>query len=405
MILASTRTELNPVEEIEAQSLIAQALFERARLTALNSPIGSLFFVWLEYENVGMSVALTWLVLTMIPETVTLLSTSYHLRHPPEPNRVQFFHLCQNVLHLLAGLTWGITIFLFQAGGTNSAFNDLLIILILGVVASSCIVNMAPSYRSFVFFSFGIIGPIIIHSFMISDDIHFKFAFGLMALLMIIWQFGWIAYRQFSNSIRQLVLNKALRVKLEHAMTIATEAQTDLEDRNHQLATALARVEQLATHDDLTGLFNRRYITGQLQHSFEMFERYGNPSSIIMMDLDFFKNINDLCGHSIGDQVLREVSNRLQSTTRSGDFCSRIGGEEFLMLLPMTHLEDARLLAERIRYALESAPCVRTPPLTITASFGVAELIENEEVDDWLLRADNALYSAKQTGRNRVIVS
>ena len=405
MLLAPKRIELNAEEEQQAQSLIAQALFERARLTSVNAPLGTLFLAWVEYGHVELTRIIIWLILVTIPDILTFISTSYHLRHPPKQESVRFFHLAQNLLHLVAGFTWGLAAFLFETVGPNATANDLIIIAVLGVAASTSIINMSPSYRSFMSFSLAILIPVMFHNYLIHDDIHLKLILGLAVLIVVIWQFGWIAYQQFGNSVRQLVLNQTFRTQLELAVNAADEAQSGLEERNQQLAKALVRVEHLATKDELTGLFNRRYITGQIRHEFEMFERYGNPCSIITLDVDFFKRVNDEFGHSIGDQVLREVSKRLLSAIRSKDYCCRFGGEEFLLLLPMTHIEEAQMLAERVRLILEEEPCVKSLALSITASFGVAEVMTDEGIDDWLNRADKALYKAKNSGRNCVVVS
>jgi len=405
MLLASSRPELDADEEAVARSLIVKALFERARHTALIAPSGTLFFAWLEYGTIELSRILLWLALVTVPDLLTFVSTSYHLRHPPKPDRLQLAHLCQNGLHLLAGFSWGIAAFMFQTEGPNATTNDLIIMLVLGCVASTCIINMSPSYRSFIAFSLATLCPVMLHNYLVGDTLHVKFIFGLLVLLLATWQFGWLAYRQFGNSVRQLVLNQTFRAKLERAMKIADDSQAVLEERNMQLAKALVRVEHLATRDELTGLLNRRYMTGQIQHEFELFVRHGNPCSLIMLDVDFFKKVNDEFGHSAGDRVLREVSKRLLVETRNNDFASRFGGEEFLLLLPMTRLDDAKMLAERIRLALERSPCIDSPALNVTASFGVAELMPGEAVDDWLNRADKALYKAKQGGRNRVIVA
>jgi diguanylate cyclase (GGDEF)-like protein len=132
--------------------------------------------------------------------------------------------------------------------------------------------------------------------------------------------------------------------------------------------------------------------------------RYGNACSIVIIDIDHFKQVNDRYGHIVGDEVLVAFSRLVESMVRQGDLIGRYGGEEFLLVLPMTDLAAASQLAQRIRNRLASEPLVDQPVmLVVTASFGVAQIGSEESIDDWLLRSDQALYSAKEHGRNCVM--
>jgi diguanylate cyclase (GGDEF)-like protein len=125
-----------------------------------------------------------------------------------------------------------------------------------------------------------------------------------------------------------------------------------------------------------------------------------------MLDLDHFKLINDQHGHSVGDRALSAAVSSAKAQLREGDILGRVGGEEFLVLLPMTSREAAFNLAERLRTALAATPLAEgTQTIQISASLGVAELQPNEAAGAWLRRADQALYQAKATGRNRVVAA
>jgi two-component system, cell cycle response regulator len=159
-----------------------------------------------------------------------------------------------------------------------------------------------------------------------------------------------------------------------------------------------------ASEDKLTGLFNRGAISGILRRELSHAKREGTPLSVVLADLDNFKNVNDTHGHPVGDAVLREVSNILGTRLRPDDALGRYGGEEFLMVLPGCGIEGALEIAERMRGAVACEPIV-TPvgPLEITASFGVAATDdESVDVDALVLEADKALYRAKRAGRDRV---
>lgn len=163
------------------------------------------------------------------------------------------------------------------------------------------------------------------------------------------------------------------------------------------------QLREKAVKDDLTGLFNRYYfetmITGQMQHS----DRYNEPLSMLLLDLDHFKQVNDTWGHPIGDELLKLTAQTITKTIRESDILIRFGGEEFAVLMPRTALDGALNVAEKIRAAIESSPMhgigVRT------ASIGLAERMFTESFRHWYKRIDESLYQAKNTGRNRVVAS
>ena len=164
---------------------------------------------------------------------------------------------------------------------------------------------------------------------------------------------------------------------------------------------------ELAVTDQLTGLHNRRYMAGQLKALVERAGKGGEPVSLLAIDIDHFKQINDGFGHDVGDEVLREFALRLASNVRAHDLAVRQGGEEFLVVMPGTRLEDAHRIAERLRLHIAGSPfqiAAGAEALTVTISIGVATSLLGEQKPDGLLkRADKAMYEAKAAGRNRVI--
>jgi diguanylate cyclase (GGDEF)-like protein len=182
------------------------------------------------------------------------------------------------------------------------------------------------------------------------------------------------------------------------------DLQQALLDKLVKLEEATATITQLARTDELTGLHNRRSFQQLFTLARNAALRHNHPLSLISIDLDHFKVVNDTLGHSVGDLVLKEFAKLLQEKVRSEDVVVRQGGEEFIILLPHADSIAATALAERIRTAFEQNPG-SAAPLAVTASFGVAQLQGGEEEDALIQRADTALYRAKHEGRNRVVMA
>ncbi|MEU8243711.1 GGDEF domain-containing protein [Actinoplanes missouriensis] len=169
--------------------------------------------------------------------------------------------------------------------------------------------------------------------------------------------------------------------------------------------TGLVRAQRLAAiTDGLTGLRSRRYFEEALGNESARAERYHLPLSMLLLDIDHFKNVNDTYGHNGGDRVLVEVTHRLRELTRPGDVVARYGGEEFAVLLPATGPEQAREIAERIRRGVSAAPIAVSDSrlVRVTVSVGVAGMPAVATTAELVLTADRALYAAKNAGRNRV---
>ncbi|HUE92214.1 diguanylate cyclase [Pseudomonas sp.] len=169
--------------------------------------------------------------------------------------------------------------------------------------------------------------------------------------------------------------------------------------------SAQRKLRQMAATDPLTGLFNRRHMIDSAERELARFERNRHPIGVLLLDIDHFKTINDSHGHDVGDKVLVEVANSINSQLRTQDLIARWGGEEFLAVLPDTDLEQARAIAERVRQALmQQSWCFDGKPVAVTISVGISEFEEGDELKSPIKRADKALYRCKDNGRNRVEV-
>lgn len=184
------------------------------------------------------------------------------------------------------------------------------------------------------------------------------------------------------------------------------EPETDSTDKLlgftgfYQDITDKKRIELLSVTDQLTGLYNRRKLELELEHELSRANRYENSLTLIVIDIDFFKQVNDTYGHQVGDKVLVSVANLIKDNIRRSDILARWGGEEFIIMSTQTALAGALTLAEKVRGLLAS--CKMDVVGSITASFGVAEYRQNESTESLFKRADTLLYKAKEAGRNRV---
>lgn len=175
---------------------------------------------------------------------------------------------------------------------------------------------------------------------------------------------------------------------------------------NAQLQEVLQQVTELATHDELTGLYNRRYLLDMLAHEKNRTDRGGGIFCVCVLDIDHFKRVNDSLGHQVGDEVLKTFSRSIERVLRSTDFLGRYGGEEFLLFLPQTSQAMAQHCVQRIQTALAQTRYEGLPAdFSITASIGLAQYSLQESIDELIGRADKALYRAKNEGRNRLVLA
>lgn len=186
---------------------------------------------------------------------------------------------------------------------------------------------------------------------------------------------------------------------LQQKQTIS-EQEIELVQKNHEL-------EMLAYYDQTTGVYNRRKFDELLIREISMMKRYEYPSCIIVLDIDRFKEMNDVYGHPVGDTILEKLATVLSSHIRESDVLSRWGGDEFLLLLSHTSIAEGRIVAENLRQVIEEmAIPLKDAEIKITASFGVGALHASEEnpYERAYIEADSALYQAKKKGKNRVEV-
>ena len=377
---------------------------DRAVAGALSSPLGTLLLAAIMGPTAGWDRAAVWLCVINLGELL-ILGQGYRYRSsPPADQGDRIWARRQIWANGLTGLAWGSSVWFFRVD--DHFLLHLLNLTVLVGVAALCVTIMSPFRSAVLLFALGILAPPLAQDALVPGPYRIETAAGLTILFVLTLHYGRVLRQQLIEGLDSEQRSNALVEQLSRVRAELSFSNGELATRNAELAATLERVKELATRDELTGAFNRRYIVDQLERQLAAKVRHATVASVAMFDLDHFKRINDRYGHPVGDQALQETVRVIGAELREGDVLARFGGEEFLVLLPMTGLDAAHLLAERLRKALATVVLAAGPDeLRLRASFGVAELTNAETVAGWLGRADRALYQAKENGRDCVVAA
>ena len=340
------------------------------------TPVGWMLAVWFCWGRVPTDSIMLWLGIaaTVWAGSLLVLQRMILVGSQLRVHRRQ--------LHWIAGLDgfgWGaLTWFLI---GHDPALDAILMALLCGVASIN-----AQVYGTYVVAYYGQIGILWCMSvlgllYAAGNQSAIDYAAGLTVFLAL------TVY--YTRAISKRLLEG---IRLQHANGSLAA----------QLRTALQKVQLDAATDALTGQWNRRALDDVLKQQVERRASSGKSFSILMLDIDFFKNINDEFGHMVGDDVLRAFAQRLREYLRSADFCARFGGEEFVVVLPETPLELAMEVGERIRKGVAQSPLLNKPKVQATVSIGVATMEHGQSLHELFAAADAAVYLAKNEGRNQV---
>jgi diguanylate cyclase (GGDEF)-like protein len=241
---------------------------------------------------------------------------------------------------------------------------------------------------------------------------------GVLAGAYIIWDIGGTISRMAQVMASEQVMGGLVRrnnevgtlmgsfnkmlTTIEHQAAEINSFATRLDAAYKELESTNARLKETSFKDEVTGLYNRRFFSLRLEEELSRYRRFNHPVSVVLLDLDGFKSVNDSLGHAVGDDTLRDVAQILMKHSRGINVVSRYGGDEFAVLLVETSKAGARLYADRIREVVAKYPFSHGKILT--ASFGVASLPDDEAstAEDLFRSADDALYAAKRAGKNQV---
>jgi len=382
----------------------SRVLSERLVDSAHTSPLGIGLVAWLIVSVKDVPSALVWAALMTVVELWTLW-VGYRFRISFNRNESTWRW---EQLHVagagVMGLAWGASVWFVWVDGQFLFYLTNLCVLV-GVSGICMVVMSSVRYASLVFTA-GLLLPPLLQLMVVDNPIALQIGVGWVVMFAVQVWYARDLKNELVGDLDSAVRNVALVGLLSKASRELTDSHEEIRAKNAELSAAMTRLNELVTHDQLTGAYSRRYMFEQLERQASIKLRHGSPVALIMFDLDHFKTINDRFGHPVGDRALREVVRAVGGQLRDGDLLGRVGGEEFLVLLPMTATEAARQLADRLRVTLgETTIPAGTDRIALPASFGVAELLPGEEPSIWFQRVDAALYQAKSLGRNKLVVA
>ncbi|PXX50952.1 MULTISPECIES: GGDEF domain-containing protein [Aquitalea] len=364
------------VQEAATSKALKQCV-ESLQQTLFLTPLGWGLVVWLCHEHIPLRNISVW-VLIFFAEWLVAHGVILYIKSASLSNKK--ITLLLNLICATDGLAWGAIVpFLFLY---NQLIDSWLVVVLCGVAAIN-----APVY--------------------VTCMSAFRFFAAGLWLLAVPPALGWgaevFAASEFSIgfTIYLFILHYNINI-LSNKIILGIKLQLENDNFAKDLAESLKQVETLANNDALTNLANRRSLNAMLAHLQQKKDHEQESSCLIMFDIDFFKKINDVYGHAIGDKVLFCFGQRVQSRLRSSDVLSRYGGEEFIAILPGADLKTALEIAERIRMDIEHHELLADPPISITVSLGVSVFEQNESIDDLINKVDACLYRAKNNGRNQV---
>lgn len=362
-------------EEAEVQRIAFGQCVAAMRRTLLTTPLGWGLAAWLCWERQATAALPGWLAMVASGWVLCVAITQTVHRRGADPARHARWVVLAAVVD---GLCWGSMAPWLM--GHDVILNAAIAAVLCGVAAVNAPVYIA---RIQLFFCQGAAMWLLILAAALRQPMPPMAnvaALGLALLLALLCFYLYGVGRQVVEGIRLQLANATLA---------------------SQLRTALAAMERQAATDALTGLPNRRFLDEALVAQLAMAEREARPCTVLMLDLDHFKAINDTHGHAMGDAVLRAFAQRLQGQLRRSDLCARYGGEEFVVVLCGTPSEPALEVANRLRRAVGATPLVAG--VTATVSVGATSHRPGDDPAAMLARADAALYDAKRAGRDRVV--
>ena len=362
---------------------LVELYLKRSRFAVMHTILLYFFVAYCFYGAAETSRVVAWLIYMLAIDMLILMHVNSYDTNQVTDVESKNYQYRQILLHLFSGAVWSAAGFLL-INDTTPIMLVYLFFTISGILISLAVSIMAPSMFGLSAYTLSA-GSFTVYYTWQHFDTLYLFFWGAIALMMTVLQIGYDAHKQYKRYIKVLMLNSFMNNKL---------------NANNQV------LNQHANVDELTGLNNRRFILEDYYSKVSAAKRYLQPLSILLIDIDYFKKVNDQFGHPIGDEVLMSVAVDLENGLRESDLIGRYGGEEFLALLPMADLIEAQIIAERLRAQVADSVIFQEKyGFRVTVSIGLAELSMKETELELIARVDKALYTAKNNGRNRVEIA
>ena len=365
---------------------LSQELFRRTRVSATIGVLGVGIMLYPHISIVPLSQSLTWAAIMFVLLSARVRNSLVGLGNPDvEQPRSLMLETC---LCAVIGLGWGISLFVFDSSAMDQLF--YLRLLILSTAMAFIISSTAVFLRLSLAYTWTI--GITVAAFIATHDYVRPQGPLLFSILL---------YEVMITALA-LSTNRSIRDAMTNQLAVAslTEELTQSLDTERKLRAELSR---RADTDELTGILNRRGILSHLNLELARCRRFQWPLAVLMLDIDHFKQVNDTHGHASGDLAIRTMVAAVRKQLRETDVPGRIGGEEFLVVLPATGKDGALVAAERIRASIpKQTIALPDCSIQITVSIGVAIYLHQDDADGLIARADHALYAAKHNGRDRV---
>jgi diguanylate cyclase (GGDEF)-like protein len=324
-----------------------------------------------------------WLIYILCIDALILMHVNSYDTNQVTDTESKNYKYRQILLHFFAGMVWSLVGFLLINNSTPMVL-VYLVFTISGILISLAVSIMSPSMLGLAVYTLSAASFTVYYTWQHFDTLNLFF-WGAIAFIFIVLQIGYDAHKQYKRYIKVLMLNSFM---------------------NNKLSASNQVLNQYANVDELTGLHNRRFILENFYQKVSSAKRYNQPLSILLIDIDYFKKVNDKFGHLVGDEVLMAVALDLDNGLRETDLIGRYGGEEFLALLPMADLAEAQAIAERLRLLVaDNVAFQEKYGFGVTVSIGLVELTATETGLELIARVDKALYKAKNNGRNRVEIT
>lgn len=359
----------------------SQLMF-RERQIVMSGPLIALYLAYLHFEQASLSNLILWIVLMTISDATTFTIAHRYLKKNVTRDINKWLGAVI-VSHSTGAFLWGYSFLLFYNPQEliYTLYNGIVVV---GVCSVTCValVPMKKAYLSFIFSTWAL--PAIFFVYIGTPE-YLNLAAGVVVLVISLIIYQNMGANQHVESVEETILAKSLAEYLQQ--------------KNKQL-------ERHAEYDDLTNIYNRRYTLECIDRvKEELNHEEGEQLTLILIDIDHFKNVNDTHGHPVGDRVLVNFAKSIKSLIASTSIFGRVGGEEFLLALPNTGLDIANCIAEDIRTTISQRLILKQPDLSVTLSLGICVVQPNESIKQSITRCDIALYRAKNLGRNRVEIA